>query len=133
MFYRKKGLAACGLACPVCREAECPGCAAKGCASAADCGILKCVGERGLAGCYECGDFPCGNGMFDSVRVRAFARYAKAFGVESLLDRLEANHAAGIVYHAADGLKGDYDDLPTEEAVIEMIRSGQAITSGDIE
>lgn len=114
-FMMNKGLAACGLACAACREEECPGCFADGCENAAQCGILRCVREKDIAGCHACDDFPCEQAMFDNPRVRAFVRYAKAYGVEQLLERLEANAAEGIAYHREDGLSGDYDGLSEQE------------------
>ena len=44
--------------------------------------------------------------------------------MEALLDRLEANEKAGVVYHR-DGSMGDYDDFDDLEALIEFIRTGK--------
>ena len=124
-FYQEKGLAACGLACPICRESGCLGCAAKGCEDADTCGIYACVQEKDIAGCWQCEAFPCDQGMFASLRLRAFVRYARLFGVERLLERLRINQEAGIVYHRADGLQGDYDALGSEAEVMHMIEYGR--------
>ena len=42
----------------------------------------------------------------------------------ALLDRLEANEKAGIVYHR-EGIMGDYDEFDDVEALIEFIKTGK--------
>ncbi len=122
---RELGLAYCGLACCLCSENEgCKGCRQNGCAAWAECPNYGCVTERGLEGCWECPEFPCGKGMLEKPRMRAFVRFAKEHGVEGLLDRLAENERAGIVYHYPGGLTGDYD-LPTEEEVLDLLERGR--------
>jgi len=57
-------LAPCGLSCAVCSHARegCVGCRRGGGPEA--CEKRGCCGEKGLAGCWECGDFPCQEGFF---------------------------------------------------------------------
>jgi len=124
-FRRELGIAYCGLACCLCSENQsCPGCRQNGCAAYEQCVNYGCVKERGADGCWECPEFPCGKGMHSSVRIQAFARFAKEHGVERLLDCLERNERAGLVYHQPGGLTGDYD-LPTEREILELIEYGK--------
>ena len=44
--------------------------------------------------------------------------------VQDLLDRLEANEKAGIVYHR-EGIMGDYDEFDDLETLMEFIRTGK--------
>lgn len=119
-MLRELGLACCGLACCLCSEnGDCPGCQMDGCRGAGSCRNLLCCGEKGLHGCWECEDFPCDAPMLQKVRVRAFGRFAQKYGVETLLDCLEANEKAGIVYHR-QGLVGDYD-LDTEQEIFQLL------------
>lgn len=123
---RQKGIAYCGLACAVCsKNADCVGCRDEGCKDKGWCKNLQCCRARGLNGCWECGEFPCQGSMLDEVRIRAFARFAKEFGPEKLLDCLEMNEKSGIVYHYPGKLTGDYDKYETEERIIEMILNGK--------
>lgn len=126
-FDAGRGMAYCGLACAGCSDADCPGCFRKGCRETDACGIRKCCIERTIDGCHQCGDFPCDAGMFRKPRVRAFVRCMREDGVANVLDGLARNAAAGIAYHRADGLTGDYDLAAeeSEEAVIRMIRYGR--------
>ena len=41
-----------------------------------------------------------------------------------MLDRLEANEKAGIIYHR-EGIMGDYDEFDDPEALIDFIRTGK--------
>lgn len=125
IFYEEKGLAMCGLACALCSHENCPGCLKAGCENRETCDIYRCASAKGLAGCYLCGEFPCEKSMFQSVRVRAFNRYAKEFGAQALMKRLKENARNGIVYHAPDGLMGDYDAPATEEGVMQFIQFGR--------
>lgn len=124
-FYEEKDLALCGLACVLCSQEECPGCKARGCAHGSDCSVYQCATKKGLDGCYECEKFPCEEDMLKGVRNRAFNRYAKQHGKQALLDRLRINHENGITYHKADGLKGDYDALETEDEIYQLLRYGR--------
>lgn len=123
-FCMEKGLAMCGLACVLCSVQDCPGCKARGCEHESDCTVLRCVTEKGLNGCYTCPDFPCEEKMLKGTRKRAFNRYARRFGQETLLQRLQSNHERGVVYHRPDGILGDYDLPETEDAVLRLIHFG---------
>ena len=121
---RELGVAYCGLACCLCSEnAQCPGCQAEGCGNHQECQNYQCCLEKGLKGCWECGEFPCGAPMLQKTRVRAFVGFARQYGIETLLDCLEALDKAGVVYHR-QGLVGDYD-LETEEEVWALLEKGR--------
>jgi 8-oxo-dGTP pyrophosphatase MutT (NUDIX family) len=68
--------------------------------------------------------------MFQKPKAVAFARFASEFGTETLMDSLERNEAAGVVYHRS-GILGDYD-LETEEAVRNLIESGRTASAENI-
>lgn len=123
---RELGLAYCGLACSLCSEnGECKGCQNLEQPCFEGCENFSCVRERGLAGCWECPDFPCGKGMHGSnPRARAFVKFAQERGVETLLDCLERNARAGVVYHRPGGLTGDYD-LETEQEIFSLLEKGR--------
>lgn len=122
---RELGIAYCGLACCLCSEnAGCKGCKQNGCAAWGQCQNYGCVTERGLEGCWECPEFPCGKGMLGNPRMRAFARFAREHGVERLLDCLERNERAGIVYHYPGGLTGGYD-LENEQEILDLLEHGR--------
>lgn len=124
-FYGEKDLALCGLACVLCSEEACTGCKQRGCFQGCDCSVYQCAMSKGLDGCYQCDEFPCGEGMLQGIRNRAFNQYARQFGKPALLQRLKENFENGIVYHNPDGLKGDYDDLGTEEEIMRLIQFGR--------
>lgn len=124
-FRRELGIAACGLACCLCGEsASCPGCQKDGCPGHESCHNYACAKKRGIAGYWACPDFPCGEGMHENLRIQAFARFAREHGAGRLLDCLERNQRAGVIYHYPGSLTGDYD-LPAEEAVFRLIETGR--------
>ena len=53
-----------------------------------------------------------------------FSRDGLDRGTEALLDRLEANEKAGIVYHR-EGIMGDYDEIDDLEELIDFIKTGE--------
>ncbi len=123
---RSRGIAFCGLACALCgQNTSCVGCRDDGCTDRGWCKNLRCCRERGLAGCWECGEFPCPGGMLDKLRVRTFAAFVKQHGAEALLDCLERNERAGIQYHYPGKLVGDYDAPETEEGITDMLLYGR--------
>ena len=132
---RELGIARCGLACCLCSEnVECRGCRQDGflylswCKEAEWCENRKCVLEKEIAGCYECSPADCRKGLFkEKIKARAFAEYARRYGVEALLDCLERNEQAGIVYHRT-GIMGDYDDFDDLEQLMDFIRTGKRRT-----
>lgn len=60
----------------------------------------------------------------EKIKARTFAEFARRYGVEELLDCLDRNEKAGIVYHR-EGIIGDYDDFDDEEKLMEFIRTGK--------
>lgn len=126
---REMGIAYCGLACCLCTEnmaedTACVGCQNGGCVGKDGCVNYRCCREKGLDGCWQCEEFPCKGNMLDSPRIRAFAAFARNYGVEELINCLERNEQAGIQYHYPESIKGDYDGCP-EEDLFEMIRTGK--------
>ncbi len=134
---RELGIARCGLACCLCSEnKECKGCRQDGfadlswCKDAEWCQNRKCVLEKNISGCYECQPKDCRKGLFaDKIKARAFAEFARRYGVSELLDCLERNERAGVVYHR-QGIMGDYDDFDDLEELIGFIRKGERQTVG---
>lgn len=123
-----KAIAFCGLACCVCSENKgCVGCQDGGCESHGWCKNYNCCKEKGLNGCWECSEFPCTGCMLDKPRIRAFAKFARRYGVEELEKCLLRNKEKGIVYHYEGQLVGDYDKCQTEEEIIEMIKTGNKL------
>ena len=121
---RELGIARCGLACCLCSEnATCDGCDSGSCPDAATCEVRACSMERELARCYECPE-PCQRGILSKIKPRAFTEFARRFGEEHLLDCLERNEAAGVVYHR-EGITGDYDDFDDLEQLIAFIETGR--------
>jgi hypothetical protein len=128
IMQREKGIAYCGLACCVCSEnADCAGCREGGCNFKDMCGNYSCCTGKGLTGCWACEDFPCGGNMLDKLRIRAFARFVREYGQQMLLDCLERNEQAGVLYHDEGRLTGDYDKFDTEEEIISYILTGNRI------
>ncbi len=130
---REKGLAYCGLVCALCGEGDnCPGCRLDGCAERDRCKNYRCCREKGLSGCWECGDFPCDGSMLDKVRIRAFARFVRDYGEETLLDALAVGEASGMQYHYPGQIVGDYDVPRDEDGVLQLLRekAGTLVTNG---
>jgi hypothetical protein len=65
--------------------------------------------------------------MLDNRRIRAFARFAREYGEEFLLDCLGKNEKTGIIYHYPDQLNGDYDIPETEEGIFDMLLNGKQL------
>ena len=119
---RELGIARCGLACCLCSENEsCAGCAQ--CADRESCENRRCSIEKGLAGCWECPE-DCRKGLLAKGKPYGFTRFARLYGVEALLDCLEANEKRGVVYHR-QGIWGDYDEFETAEALMAFLRTGK--------
>ena len=60
----------------------------------------------------------------EKIKARAFAEFAHRYGVEELLDCLERNERAGIVYHR-EGIMGDYDEFDDLDELMAFIRTGR--------
>ena len=54
-----------------------------------------------------------------------FTLFAKTYGEEALLDCLERNEKAGVVYHR-EGIIGDYDAFADVDPLIEFIKTGKS-------
>ena len=123
---RIKGIAYCGLACCVCsHNADCAGCRNEGCDIWEECRSYHCCQDKGLDGCWACNEYPCDNPLFDKARVRAFIAFIARYGENKLLDCLERNEAAGMVYHEDGRITGDYDIPATEEEIHKLILNGK--------
>jgi len=129
---RKNKLAAaiapCGLICGLCGDAaECGGCR-EGCYRAGICYQRECCEDKGIKGCWKCQEFPCGKDMFSpdhDTRLIAFVRCAKEDGVKALAGYVLKNQDNGIHYHKDKQTHiGDYDNLGSVEAVLELLRNG---------
>lgn len=108
------------------KNETCVGCKNRGCRLVDSCKNFNCCTEKGLAGCWECNEFPCPDSVLDSVRIRAFVRFIREYGEDTLMDCLEKNERKGIIYHYEGELTGDYDRLSTEDEVIALISNGKA-------
>ena len=83
--------------------------------------------EKKLAGCFECHPAECRKGLYaEKIKARAFAEFARRYGLEELLDCLERNEQSGIIYHR-EGIMGDYDDFDDLEELICFIRTGKKV------
>lgn len=124
----KNSIGYCGLLCGLCcDDGKCS------CKSENHCGKrlapggcyqYNCCSAKGLNGCWECDEFPCGIDMLEEshVKIRAFDKCMKEDGVDKFLSYIEKNKANGVVYHV-NGVLGDYD-LATEDEVLELLRKG---------
>lgn len=124
-FHKERGLAFCGLACCLCDEKEdCTGCRNGGCPDKEHCQSFNCCKDRGLQGCWECPEFPCDNPMLNQLRIRTFARFIADYGEDKLMQALENNARAGILYHYPGQLVGDYDLPENEGEILELLLRG---------
>jgi hypothetical protein len=119
----------CGLICSFCHGASnCAGCRSDhNCCgrhlSVDGCHQFNCCTTKGINGCWECEIGPCGEDMFSdqhNLRNRVFVKVAKAEGVQKLAEYVAINQVAGIQY----GWNKDYDQLQTEEAIIDLLHFG---------
>lgn len=79
--------------------------------------------KRNRKHCFDCPQ-DCQAEMLSKVKPYGFTLFAKRWGEEALLDCLERNEKAGIVYHR-EGITGDYDEFDDVEALIRFIRTGK--------
>ena len=122
---RELGIARCGLACCLCSENEhCTGCNSGTCPDKAWCENRRCSIEKGISGCRECDNANCRKGLLSKIKPYGFTLFVKRYGEAALLDCLERNEKAGIVYHRT-GITGDYDGFDDAEALIQFIRTGK--------
>jgi hypothetical protein len=64
--------------------------------------------------------------MLEKMKPRVFAKFASRCGEDALLDMLEENEEAGMVYHYEGGFTGDYDAAETEEDLLKLILYGKS-------
>lgn len=122
---REKGFAYCGLACCLCEKEGCSGCESRGCPDYEVCRIPNCCKEKGIPGCYACDKSAlCQNPLLKKPKLRAFNRYLAENGKQALLDRLDANEKAGIIYHKPGTIIGDYD-LDEVSDILLLIEQGK--------
>ena len=121
---RELGIARCGLACCLCSEnKKCTGCNTGNCPDKDWCENRKCSMEKGIEHCFNCSE-DCRKGLLGKIKPYGFTLFAKRYGMEKLLDCLEANEKAGVVYHRS-GIIGDYDDFEDVEELIQFILNGK--------
>ena len=95
------------------------------CKDAQWCENRKCCIAKGITACYECGESNCKKGLFvKTPKAAGFTEFVRRYGKDELLDCLERNEKAGIVYHR-EGIIGDYDEFDDIEKLIEFIRTGK--------
>jgi hypothetical protein len=124
MMKRELGIARCGLACCLCSENEhCHGCNSGDCPGTPVCENRKCSIEKQIGHCFEC-DSECTKGMLSKIKPYGFTIFVKRYGEAELLDCLERNEKAGVVYHRS-GIIGDYDDFDDVEELIRFIQTGK--------
>ena len=120
---RELGIARCGLACCLCSENDsCNGCLSDECSGKEWCENRKCSLKKGISHCFECSE-DCKKGLLAKIKPYAFTQFIRRYGAEELLDCLERNEKAGIVYHR-EGIIGDYDDYDEIEQLIDFIKTG---------
>ena len=125
-FQNKRGTGYCGLACVLCSNEDCPGCAAEIAGGGNNCSAGKCAAGKGIAGCHACPDYAsCTEGMPHGKRNRAFNRYAREFGLDALIGRLRVNYENGITYHTPGKTSGDYDVPETDGEIYQLLRYGR--------
>lgn len=85
------------------------------------CKSYNCCREKGIKGCWQCGEFPCYNPMFNKPREIAFVSFISENGEEAFMKSLEKNEADGMVYHYEGKLTGDYDKPLTAEEIKQLL------------
>ena len=121
-------IAYCGLLCLFCRPS-----AVCSCRKSNNCGKLlspdgcfqyNCCITKGINGCWECPEAPCGKEMLaeDKIKLRAFITCIKEDGIDRFAEYIVRNAKNGIIYHR-NGYVGDYD-LVSEVEVIKLVRTG---------
>ena len=116
----------CGLVCAYCRpDGRCNCKSENNCGkrlSPSGCYQYTCCTSKGINGCWECLDSPCGKDMLapDKIKMRAFVQCIKEDGIAKFISCLEQNEKSRIVYHRA-GVIGDYD-LSNEKEVLNLLR-----------
>lgn len=121
-------VAYCGLLCFLCQPAHVCSCRTDNhCGkrlSPDGCFQYTCCTAKGLNGCWECPNAPCGKDMLaeGKVKIRAFVTCIKEDGLDRFSEYIVRNADNGVVYHR-DGILGDYD-LESEADVLKLLRTG---------
>lgn len=122
----EQSIAYCGLICNLCNpEGKCSCKSDNHCGkrlSPEGCYQYNCCTMKGINGCWECQESPCGKDMLakDKTKMRAFVRCIKEDGINNFIEYIKRNQQEGVVYHRS-GIMGDYD-LPTEEEILALLR-----------
>jgi len=124
---RENGIGRCGLGCCVCiAQNDCDGCNSEKCRYQDGCQNRRCSLEKGYSFCFQCPDTECRKDVLADMRPRAFNEFLRRYGVGRLMDCLERNEAAGLVYHRSEEeLYGDYDVPDNVEDIIALILTGR--------
>jgi hypothetical protein len=110
--------APCGLICSLCKDShgECRGCRYGG--GDQNCYQLKCCKAKGIAGCWECETFPCGQGYLGDEKwkgvITAFAKCVREDGAENFYEIVKLKLGNAINYH-------DCTSMP-EEKILAILR-----------
>lgn len=122
--------APCGLICELCSErTHCKGCNFSTQEEIACCCFQrKCCDEKGIRGCWECKEFPCGKDMHDvkehGFRLVAFVEYIRDKGLKRFGEVIAENEEKGIIYHRdSANYTGDYDGFGSVKEVIDFMES----------
>ena len=123
MFKKELGFGYCGIACHSCAfNANCPGCRSGRCERASVCQVFQCASKKGIAGCWECSDFPCNKDMMQMPKCVGSCMAIKEAGEEKVTECMLQNEAEGMVY-MREGITGDYDALGSAENIkIKLLR-----------
>lgn len=74
-----------------------------------------------------CKENECRKGLFgDKIKALGFTEFVRRYGIQELLDCLEANEKSGVVYHRK-GIIGDYDQFDNVEDLIAFIKVGVVV------
>lgn len=123
-----ESVAYCGLICGLCQPSDRCSCrVGNHCGkrlAPGGCYQYDCCRAKGLNGCWECPDAPCGRDMHAAgkIKIRAFITCIREDGLDRFADYVVRNAENGIVYHRS-GITGDYD-LKTEADVLKLLRTG---------
>ncbi len=119
-------VAYCGLICGVCQWAGKCDCRTAPKPEEANCYQRNCCIGKGIDGCWECADFPCGNGYFSEDHAGwrglcvASVQYARDHGAEALVDLVVRKHGSRVNY-------GPYMHKSPEE-VLRILQAAPAET-----
>lgn len=122
----EQSIAYCGLICNLCNlEGTCNCKSDNNCGkrlSPEGCYQYNCCNTKGIKGCWECQDSPCGKDMLSEghTKIRAFVKCMKEDGINNFIGYIKKTQQNGMVYHR-NGYTGDYD-LPTEEEILKLLR-----------